>query len=87
MTLAMEIAREIVRGAIKAKGLDMKEWPATRINEAAKALLRSQSEDGKIITAARRPHVFGWWFLHRPSCLLPSVAAIFVQAGTCSMRP
>jgi hypothetical protein len=54
MTLAMNVAREIIRSAIKAKGLDMDEWPASRISQAAKALLDAQGEDGKIITAARR---------------------------------
>jgi hypothetical protein len=54
MTLAMNIARELVRQAIKTKGLDNDEWPASRISQAAKALLDSQGEDGKIITIARR---------------------------------
>ena len=54
MTLATNIAREMVRNTIKTKGLDMKEWPATRITEVAKALLDSQGEDGRIISIARR---------------------------------
>jgi hypothetical protein len=54
MTLAMNSAREIIRGAIKAKGLDVDEWPASRISQAAKAILDSQGEDGKIISSARK---------------------------------
>lgn len=54
MTLAMNIAREMVRTAIKAKGLDSDEWPAGRVSQAAKALLESQGEDGKIIATARK---------------------------------
>jgi hypothetical protein len=53
MTLAMNTARELVRNAIKAKGLDMEAWPASRISAAAKQLLDSQGDDGKIITHAR----------------------------------
>jgi len=54
MTLAMNIAREMVRTAIKTKGLDQDEWPASRISQAAKALLDSQGDDGKIIQTARK---------------------------------
>jgi hypothetical protein len=54
MTLAMNNAREIVRGAIKAKGLDQDEWPAARISQAAKALLDAQGENGKMIAMARK---------------------------------
>jgi hypothetical protein len=54
MTLAMNIAREMVRAAIKAKSLDQDEWPASRISQAAKALLDNQGEDGKILQTARR---------------------------------
>lgn len=54
MTLAMNIARELVRSAIKVKGLDQDEWPAARISQAAKALLDSQGGDGKIVQTARR---------------------------------
>jgi len=54
MTLAMNIAREMVRAAIKQKGLDQDQWPAARISQAAKALLDQQGEDGKIIQTARR---------------------------------
>lgn len=54
MTLAMGIAREMVRNVIKAKGLDAEEWPPARITQASKALLDSQGEDGKIITTARK---------------------------------
>lgn len=54
MTLAMNIAREMVRLAIKAKGIDIEEWPASRISQAAKALLDSQGDDGKILSTARK---------------------------------
>jgi len=53
-TLAMQIAREVIRQAIKTKGLNRKEWPAARITQVAKTLLDSQDPDGKIITTARR---------------------------------
>jgi hypothetical protein len=49
----MNGARELVRQAIKARGLDRKEWPASRITQAAKALLDSQAGD-TIIAAARK---------------------------------
>ena len=54
MTLAMNVAREVVRNAIKLKNLDQEEWPATRISSAAKALLDSQGDDGKILQTARK---------------------------------
>lgn len=54
MTLAMNIAREMVRGAIKAKGLDLEQWPASRVSQAAKALIDSQGEEGKIVATARK---------------------------------
>ena len=54
MTLAMNIARELVRQAIKAKGLDQEEWPAARFSQAAKALIDNQGENGKILATARR---------------------------------
>lgn len=54
MTLAMNIAREMVRQAIKSKGLDQEEWPASRVTQAAKALIDSQGEDGKIVATARK---------------------------------
>jgi len=54
MTKAMEIARELVRAALKSKSMDMEEWPAARISQTAKSLLESQGEDGKIITTARK---------------------------------
>jgi len=53
MTLAMGVARELIRNAIKAKGYDMEQWPASRISQAAKALLDQQGPDGKIIQTAR----------------------------------
>ena len=45
MTLATNIAREMVRNTIKTKGLDMKEWPA-RSNRVGKARLRVRSCGG-----------------------------------------
>ena len=54
MSFAMGIAREMVRNAIKAKNLPQDDWPASRISQAAKALLDQQGEDGKIIQTARR---------------------------------
>lgn len=54
MTLAMNTAREMVRMAIKNKNLNQDEWPASRISQAAKALLDQQGEDGKIISMARK---------------------------------
>lgn len=54
MTLAMNISREMVRMAIKSKGLNLEDWPASRISTAARALLESQGDDGKIISTARR---------------------------------
>jgi hypothetical protein len=54
MTVSMNIARQMVRDAIKSKGIDQDEWPASRISQAAKALLDSQGDDGKIIATARR---------------------------------
>ena len=53
MTLAMNIAREMVRGAIKSKGLDQEQWPASRVSAAAKQLIESQGENGKIVATAR----------------------------------
>jgi hypothetical protein len=53
MTLAMNIARELVRNQVKAKGLDADEWPASRITQVAKSLLDSQGENGKIVQTAR----------------------------------
>jgi hypothetical protein len=54
MTLAMNIAREMVRQAIKGKGLDLEEWPAGRVSQAAKALIDSQGENGRIVATARK---------------------------------
>src|SRR5215475_3025734 len=53
MTLAMNIAREVVRGAIKDRNLDADDWPASRITQAAKALLDTQGEDGALLKTAR----------------------------------
>src|SRR5262249_22566148 len=49
MTLAMSIAREVVRSAIKDRNLDSDDWPASRITQAAKALLDAQGDDGALI--------------------------------------
>jgi len=54
MTLAMGMARELVRQAIKLKGLDQDEWPASKISMAAKAILDQQGADGKIVQTARK---------------------------------
>jgi len=54
MTLALNTAREMIRNVIKTKKLNEDDWPASRISQAAKALLDSQGEDGKIITMARK---------------------------------
>src|SRR5215471_2186934 len=54
MTLAMNLSREVIRQAIKAKSLNSDDWPASRISQAAKALLDREGEDGKMIQAARR---------------------------------
>jgi hypothetical protein len=54
MTLAMNAAREYVRQAIKIRNLDQDEWPASKISQAAKALLDSQGDDGLIIQTARK---------------------------------
>jgi|SRR5215813_5785194 len=53
MTLAMNVARELIRNTIKAKGLNTDDFPAQRITQAAKALLDAQGENGKIVTTAR----------------------------------
>jgi hypothetical protein len=53
-TLAMNVPREPVRNAIKSMGLDAGDWPASRISQAAKELLESQGEDGKILQTARK---------------------------------
>lgn len=54
MTLSMNIARELVRQAIKAKGLDTEDWPASRVSTTAKALLDQQGADGAIVATARK---------------------------------
>lgn len=54
MTLAMNIAREMVRNAVKTKGLDAEDWPASRVSQAARALIDSQGESGKIVETARK---------------------------------
>jgi hypothetical protein len=54
MTLAMNYARDVVRLAIKQRGLNAEDWPAPRVTVAAKALLDQQGDDGKIVTTARQ---------------------------------
>lgn len=54
MTLAMNLARELVRRAIKSRGLNEEEWPAPRISQAAKQLLDQQGENGTIVATARK---------------------------------
>jgi hypothetical protein len=54
MTLALNTAREMVRLAIKKKNLDADDWPASRITQAARALLEQQGENGKIVSLARK---------------------------------
>jgi len=54
MTLSMNIARELVRNAIKAKGLNAEDWPASKVSQAAKSLLDAQGDDGKIVATARK---------------------------------
>jgi|SRR5215471_2578499 len=51
MTAAMGIAREMIRTAVKAKGIE--EFSAAKVTETAKALLEKQGPDGVIINAAR----------------------------------
>lgn len=53
-TLAMNIARELIRTAIRTKGYDVDEWPASRVSQSARDLLTSQGDNGKIITTARK---------------------------------
>jgi hypothetical protein len=53
MTYAMGISREMVRNAIKAKGLNLDDYPASKITQTARALIDSQGPDGKIVTTAR----------------------------------
>ena len=54
MTLAMNYAREVVRQAIKSRNLNADEWPASKVTTAAKALLDTQGENGKILQTARQ---------------------------------
>ena len=53
-TLAMNIARDLVRQVIKKKGLDPEDWPASKVSLAAKQLLDSQGESGSIVATARK---------------------------------
>lgn len=54
MTTAMNIAREMVRNALREKNIDQEQWPASKVTQAAKALLDMQGEDGKILSIARK---------------------------------
>ena len=54
MTLAMNIARELVRRAVKEKGLDPEVWSAPKVSQAAKQLLDAQGENGAIVQTARK---------------------------------
>jgi hypothetical protein len=49
--LAMVRARDIVRRAVKDKGL---QWTAAQVDEAASQLLAKQGADGALISAARQ---------------------------------
>jgi hypothetical protein len=54
MTTAMNLAREIIRNAVKARGAEGDDWPASKVSQAAKALLDNQGENGKIMSVARQ---------------------------------
>jgi hypothetical protein len=54
MTLALNMARDTVRKAIKDRDLSEADWPPTAVTVAAKALLDHQGEGGDLITTARR---------------------------------
>jgi hypothetical protein len=53
-TLAMNMARDLIRQLLKKKGVDMDTWPAAKISTAAQSILESQGEDGTIMTHARK---------------------------------
>jgi glucuronate isomerase len=53
-TLAMNVARDLIRRTLKSKGIDLDQWPASKISQAASQLLDSQGEDGRIISHARQ---------------------------------
>jgi hypothetical protein len=54
ITLAMNLARELIRRAIKNNKLNEEDWPATRVTQAARQLLDSQGDDGSLVKTARR---------------------------------
>jgi len=53
-TLAMNIAREQIRQAVKTKGLNLEDFPAQRVTTIAQQLLTQQGDDGKLMTLARQ---------------------------------
>jgi hypothetical protein len=54
LTLAMNMARELIRNVIKTKNMNSEEWPPSRVSQAAKALIESQGDDGMIVSTARK---------------------------------
>ena len=50
---ALNAAREVVRTAIKERGMDEDEWPTARVTLFAKALLDQQGPEGEIVRTAR----------------------------------
>src|SRR5262245_11811358 len=53
-TLAMNLARDLIRRTLKSKGIDMELWPAPKVTQAAQQLLEAQGDDGKIMVHARQ---------------------------------
>ena len=49
--IALTMAKDIVRRAVKEKGLD---WPTAKVSEAAQQLLDRQGPDGPLVQAARQ---------------------------------
>lgn len=49
--IALTMARDLVRKAAKAKGLN---WPTSKVSEAASQLLARQGDNGTLITQARQ---------------------------------
>lgn len=49
--IALAMARDLVRKAVKAKGLS---WSTTKISEAASQLLARQGDNGTLVTQARQ---------------------------------
>lgn len=52
--LAMNLARDLVRKAIKKNNLSEEDWPATKVTQAASALLESQGDNGALMKHARQ---------------------------------